>query len=87
MDGNQRYSWISSGPGTVDYRGNLLIASSCQSHSCNDTGLLVVADITSKRMFVALKDGQDVPTISPSGADWPAGSIAELSAFQKRCQH
>lgn len=75
---------ISSGPGSANYRNNLFVSTSCQAHSCGDTALLVVADIATKRMFVAIKDGQRPPLISPKVSEWPTGSSAELNAFRRR---
>ena len=75
---------VSSGPGSAQYWNNLLIASSCKAHSCNDTGLLVVADIPRKQVLVALKDGASAPLIAPKEEEWPSGARAELAGFLKK---
>lgn len=75
---------ISSGPGSAQYRSNLLIATSCRAHSCDDTSLLVVADIAGRQIFVALKDGAAPLLISPPSAGWPSGARFELVEFQKK---
>ena len=77
---------ISSGPGSAHYRSNLLIASSCQAHSCDDTALLLVADPANERIFVALKDKQTPILVNPKASDWPSGSTADLVAFQRKWQ-
>jgi hypothetical protein len=75
---------LSSGPGSAEYRNNLLIATSCRAHSCDDTSLLVVIDIAARQVFVALRDGAAPTLIVPQAAGWPSGARSELSAFQKR---
>ena len=72
---------VSSGPGSAQYRNNLLIATSCQSHSCDNAFLLLVADPASKRIFVALKDDQSPILISPKASEWPTGASADLNCF------
>lgn len=75
---------LSSGPGSAEYRNNLLIAMSCRAHSCDDTSLLVVMDIAARQVFVALRDGPAPALIVPQAAGWPSGARSELSAFQKK---
>jgi hypothetical protein len=75
---------VSSGPGSAQYRNNLLIATSCRAHSCDDTSLLVVVDIAARQVFVALKDGAASLIIAPQSAGWPSGARFELVAFQQK---
>jgi hypothetical protein len=75
---------VSSGPGSAQYWNNLLIASSCRAHSCDDTGLLVVADIPRKQVLVALKDGASGLLIAPKEEEWPSGARGELAVFLKK---
>jgi hypothetical protein len=75
---------VSSGPGSVQYRNNLLIGSACRAHSCDDTELLVVLDIASQQAFVALKDGVAPAQIIPRAEEWPTGARGDLSAFRKK---
>ena len=75
---------LSSGPGSVEYRNNLLIATSCRAHSCDDTSLLVVVDIAARQVFVALKNGAAPPKIAPQSAAWPSGARSELVAFEQK---
>lgn len=84
--GSAKSSLVSaaSGPGSVKYRDNLLVARSCRAHSCDDTDLLIVMDISSKRAFVALKDGSSPPLIAPKVDNWPSAARSELLAFRKK---
>lgn len=84
--GSAKSSLVSaaSGPGSVEYRDNILVARSCRAHSCDDTDLLIVMDISSKRAFVALKDGTPPPLIAPNGRDWPSSARSELLAFRRK---
>jgi len=75
---------LTSGPGNVGYHGNLFIGTSCQAHACDETGLLVVADISTKRLFVAMKDQKGSPTFSPSFSEWPSGAGSELGRFRQK---
>lgn len=74
----------STGPGMLEYAGNLVIARSCQSHACDETDLLIVADTGSGTLYVALKDARSAPLISPRPASWPKGVRSHLLAFEQR---
>ena len=74
----------STGPGNVGYANNLVVATSCQSHACDETDLLIVADMASRTLYVALKAARSAPLISPRPATWSRGAKSHLLAFEKR---
>jgi hypothetical protein len=78
---------IAAGPGIVQYRDGVAVAFACQAHSCDDTTLLIAADIPSRRVFVAIKDSSGPPSINPSFAQWPPAAGAEVAKFREKFVH
>ncbi|WP_074119449.1 hypothetical protein [Bradyrhizobium sp. AS23.2] len=73
-----------SGPGSVKYNGNVVMADACQAHSCDDTSVLIVIDIGSQKLMVALKDTDRPPIVAPWVAGWPAATVADLGSWRRR---
>lgn len=83
----QALTTIAAGPGQVEYRGDILVASACQAHSCTDTALLIAADIATRRVFVALKDSDGGLSIDPPFAQWPSSASDRTAAFRRKFVH
>jgi hypothetical protein len=73
-----------SGPGSVKYDGNVAIADACQAHSCDDTSVLIVVDIGSQKLMIALKDTDKPAIVAPWVADWPPVTTAGLGSWRRK---
>jgi hypothetical protein len=73
-----------SGPGSVKYDGNVMVADPCQAHSCDDTSVLIVVDIGAQKVMIALKDTDKPAIVAPWGADWPAATAADLGSWRRK---
>jgi hypothetical protein len=75
---------VVNGPGAVHYDSNVMIGEACQSHSCDDTSVLVAIDIASQKLAVALKDANKPIMIVPRDSDWPEAATAYLRRWRTK---
>ncbi len=68
--------------GEVEKRGDYLIATGCQAHSCNTDMGFVMVDRKAHTVFLAMRSDGAVKTW-PKAASWPAPARAELSTWEK----
>jgi hypothetical protein len=69
---------IIDGTGYGAFKRDAYVGSSCKPHNCDDTGALVVADIPSRRVFVAWKARDEKIVVRPDVAGWPLSARREL---------
>ena len=81
------FTRVVDGPGSVRYESNVMIGTACQSHSCDDTSLLIAVDIASQKVAIALKDGNKLPIVLPRDANWPDAAKADLRRWRTRWSH
>jgi len=85
--GQSRYSSVPNifcGPGSVQYKGDVLVGEACQAHECDETSALVAIDLASQKVTVALKDRDNPPFVSPQDADWPAVARNDLREWRAK---
>jgi hypothetical protein len=73
-----------SGPGSVKYDGNVMVADACQAHSCDDTSVLIVVDIGAQKLMIALKDADKPAIVAPWVADWPTATATEFGNWRRK---
>jgi hypothetical protein len=65
-------SQIIYGPPDGSYVGPVFIGSNCISHACSSGGTLIIADLTTRGLFLAWNPPQDGPSeVRPSADSWP----------------
>lgn len=69
---------VVEGPGSAEYKGDLLVATACRAHMCGETGSLIVAHIPERTVFVAWKLAGEKIVVRPEVSKWPADPRSEL---------
>ena len=77
---------IIKGPGTVRYEANVMFGKACQAGDCSLGSLLVAVDIPSRKLYLALKSGNQAAIIAPEQTAWPPGTQRELSHWMAQSQ-
>jgi len=74
------------GSGSVRYEGGVMVAKACQADNCGLSSLLAVVDLTSNRLYLALKTSDAPVVVAPDRASWPSASAGELSQWLAQWQ-
>lgn len=76
---------ILDGPFSGGVDGTTYKAEGCQAHNCLETGMLVLADIPGRRVYLAWRDASSPAVhVAPAAATWTARGKAELKAWSER---
>lgn len=75
---------LMSGVGSAEFKGDVLIGTTCAPHHCGITEQLVALDLQARKALVAIKeDGRDI-IVFPAVKEWPATPKMELARWAKR---
>ncbi|MEH2513941.1 hypothetical protein V1291_005295 [Nitrobacteraceae bacterium AZCC 1564] len=77
-------SMVRGGQGTVEYKGNVIIGTSCVPNECSDKSLMFAVDPTSEQVFFAWKTPGNPIVVKPPVKEWTQPAKAELAAWSKR---
>lgn len=73
---------ILMGPGSGAVDGMAYRGTSCENHNCNATGLMIYADIPTRRIYVAwFSDARPSIVVSPAVGQWPSEARQRLKAW------
>ena len=76
---------ILDGPFSGRVDGTTYKAEGCQAHNCLETGMLVMADIPSRRVYLAWRDASSPDIhVAPAASAWTVRGRAELKAWSDR---
>jgi len=70
-----------NGTGTVRYEGNVMFAKACQADDCRLGSLFAAVDITSNKLYVALKAGDAPAVVAPDRTSWPSAATSGLGQW------
>lgn len=79
-----RYRATSSGPGSVNYDGEILIATSCAPHRCDEEEQITVLDPQERKLFVARKQIGAKVVVFPEVKQWPSKARTSLAGWARR---
>lgn len=74
---------LMSGVGSVEFKGDVLIGTTCAPRMCGIIEQFVALDMQARKAFVAIKEkGQDI-IVFPAVKEWPATPKLELARWAK----
>jgi hypothetical protein len=79
----EEFPRMTTGPGTIEHAGEIVVAEVCQAHACNDQGLLVVADPSKRTLYAAWKLRDRKIAVSPAIGGWPERAKVEIRRWAK----
>jgi hypothetical protein len=59
-----------TGTGSVKFEGDAFVGTACMPHNCADTGVLIVADIPAKKLYLAWKTNDKPIATRPQLSTW-----------------
>jgi hypothetical protein len=72
---------IVNGVGSVEYKGDVVLATSCVPHQCDETGTLIVIDLPTKKLFLAWRPSKRPTIVRPALETWTPAARAELASW------
>lgn len=78
------YLTVVMGPGSAEYKGDLIVGTACQPHNCMDTGSLLIANLQTHHLFVAWKPDGGKIVVRPPVKEWPSDERGELRSWATR---
>jgi hypothetical protein len=72
------------GPGSVDFQGEIIVASSCAPHSCGEEEQLTVIDPQERTIYVAIKPARTKIAVFPEVKLWPDKPRAALTTWMRK---
>lgn len=79
-----RYRTTSSGPGSANYDGEILITTSCAPHRCDEEEQITVLDPQERKLFVARKQMGSKVVVFPEVKQWPSKARTSLAGWARR---
>jgi hypothetical protein len=70
-----------AGPGSIRFEGDLLVSRACMAHNCDRTGALLLADLQTRRLFLAWKPEVKPIVVRPAVGDWNGSARGQLRAW------
>jgi hypothetical protein len=65
----------------VRYEGNVMLGTACQAGDCGSGSLLITVDLATKRLYLALKRGDEPAIIAPGQTTRPSSAQKELGEW------
>lgn len=86
--GDQRKGFMTTltGPGGIEYQGDLLVAETCQAHNCPNAASLILADIPARRVYVAWWPENAKVIVRPEVKEWSSTARSRLTDWVRRNQ-
>jgi hypothetical protein len=84
--GADRASVLSTinGVGGIEFKGDVVLATSCAPHQCDETGAIIAIDLPKKRLFLAWKPSKGPIIVRPLLKEWSPAARAELASWSRR---
>jgi hypothetical protein len=75
---------IINGVGNIEFKGEVVVATSCAPHQCDETGSIIAIDLPRRALFLAWKPSNGAIVVRPPVKDWSPSARSELSAWSRR---
>ena len=85
--GQARYKSLNealAGPGSAQYDGDVFVGDACQAHACPFAAAIIAIDISSQKVAVALKYGDNPLFVAPPEADWPDAAKSHFREWRAK---
>jgi hypothetical protein len=73
-----------NGVGSVEYKGDIVLATSCPPHQCDEAGAIIAIDLPKKTLFLAWLPLKGPIVVRPALEAWPPAARAELAAWSRQ---
>jgi hypothetical protein len=73
-----------NGVGDIEYKGDVILATSCTPHQCDEAGAIIAIDLPKKRLFLAWKPSKGPIVVRPALQGWTPAVRAELAFWSRR---
>jgi hypothetical protein len=77
---------IVDGVGHGEFKDEMYVGTSCMQHMCGDVEALVIADVPSRRVYLAWKLENKAIVVRPEVTQWPKAARIELKTWAKTWQ-
>jgi hypothetical protein len=73
-----------NGVGGIEFKGEVVLATSGAPHQCDETGAIIAIDLPKKTVFLAWKPSKEPIVVRPGLKEWTPAVRAEPAAWSRR---
>jgi hypothetical protein len=73
-----------NGVGFVEYKGDVVLATSCLPHQCDEAGAIIAIDLPKKKLFLAWLPSRGPIVVRPALGAWTPAARVELASWSRQ---